>query len=586
MVKARAMTLLELIVTMLVLSLVTSIGVVGFRAVTDRQDKNQALGNLYIVRDAQRRYAALNDSYSSTPSDLRAIPATLTVSSAPSFDRDSVSMAVGSQGTLALASLSDNGCVTLQVPPLSGPLSRQAQQQGTLDVNVLCDARSALPSGEYRKTPGPPSDAVVLSRADALSGNSQYVLNSGSLSEFADLMLGSQDGVDSADPVVLSYDGEPYVYIPLQSGNSVTAPDSVSLSPSGDVDFRVCVTPSSWSAQQVFIDKQGSYVFSLTSSGALRLDITAGGSTRTFNSSSTVSLTAGQRGCLRAAFDANNGSGQSVVSFYASPSGVSWRALGSPVTWPSVLSIDNSATTLSLFNASSGFSGRAHTASLLTGNTVLSSFDAKECSQLTCVASSGESYTVVRSSVGLKTTLVERATLLLDGIDDLLSVAHSSTLDVGTLESVSVVAAVRIHGPVSSQCPVVSKRGTDSPAFSGSSYAGWSLYLNSLARVTGSVYDGISHRTASSGTSISYSEPLSAVLLRDGSLGITGTQQNGTRSVSADGALTAPAGIATAVTVGNLGSLYCPFELYGLAIYKRSLSVAEVSSVYAYLTSD
>ena len=579
------MTLLELIVTMLVLSLVTSIGVVGFRAVTDRQDKNQALGNLFIVRDAQRRYASLNDSYTPTPANLRAIPANLTVSDAPSTDKNSVSMAVGSKGTLALASLSENGCITLQVPPLSGPLSRQSEQKGSLSINVLCDARSALPSGEYQQTPGPPSDALVLSKASDISSDSQSALNSGSLSDFADLDLGTSDGSDSSDPTVLSYDGEEYLYIPNQAGNYISTPDSTDTSPEGDIDVRACLSPTSWSSQQVLIEKQGSYVLSLTATGALRLSITSGGLSSTLTSSSTVSLSASQRGCVRVSLDADNGSGSASASFFASPSGVSWRGLGSPVTVSPAVTIDNTSSPLVVFQASTGFSGRAHSASILVGNTVRASFDARECGQTVCVSASGESYTIVRASSGLKATVVERAMLLFDGVDDLASVAHSSTLDIGPLESITVVAAVRFHGPISSQCPVVSKRETDSASFSGSSYAGWTLYINSLAKTASSIYDGSLHRTAAAGSSISYSEPLAVVLLRAGASGTTGVQQDGSRVVSIDSALSAPAGIAVPVEIGKLGSLYCPMEFYGVAIYKRDLSISEVNAVYQYLRS-
>jgi type II secretory pathway pseudopilin PulG len=579
------MTLLELIVTMLVLSLVTSIGVVGFRAVTDRQDKNQALGNLFIVRDAQRRYASLNDSYTPTPTDLRAIPANLTVSDAPSTNKNSVSMAVGSRGTLALASLSENGCVTLQVPPLSGPLSRQTEQRDSLPISVLCDARSALPSGEYQQTPGPPSDALVLSKSSEISSDSQSALNSGSLSDFADLGLGVSDEPDSSDPAVLSHDGEQYLYIPNQSGNYVSTPDSIDASPDGDIDVRACISPVSWSSQQVLVEKQGSYTLSLTSSGALRLSVTSGGLSSTLTSSTTVSLSPLQRGCVRVSLDADNGSGAATASFFASPSGVSWRGLGSPVTTSPSISIDNTSSPLVLFQASTGFSGRAHSASVLVGNTVRVSFDARDCGQTVCISASGESYTITRSSSGLKAAVVDRDMLLFDGLDDLASVAHSSTLDIGPLESMTVVAAVRFHGPISSQCPIVSKRETDSASFSGSNYAGWTLYINSLAKAASSIYDGSLNRTVSAGSSISYSEPLAAVLLRVGASGATGVQQDGSRAVSIDGALSAPAGIAVPVEIGKLGSLYCPMEFYGVAIYKRDLSISEVNAVYQYLRS-
>lgn len=574
------MTLLELVVTMLVLSLVTSIGVVGFRAVTDRQDKNQALGNLFTVRDAQRRYASVNDSFTSTPSNLRALPATLTVSDAPSLTRNSVSMAVGSKGTLALATLSDFGCITLQVPPLSGPLARQAELQGTLPINVLCDARSALPAGEYRQTPGPPSDAVILADSGSLSGSSQQLINSGSLSDFANLVLGSSDTADSSDPTVLSYDGEQYLYVPSQTGNSVVTDDSVSVSPTGDADFRACVSPNSWSSQQVLIQKSGSYVVSLTPSGALRLSLTSGGLARTFTSPSNVSFSATQRGCVRALLDSNNGSGSASVSFFSSPSGVSWRALGSAVTSSPALSIDDTAAPLTLFPSDDGFVGRAHTATILDSGQVLSSFDARECSQQVCVSSSGESYTVVRSLTGLRNTLVERDVVLFDGLDDYLSIAHSSTLNIGVSESMTVVAAVRVHSLSATQCPVVSKRETESPSVSGAGFAGWVLSIDPASRISSAVYDGSSLRSASSTSSVTPSDPLAAVLIRNGTSSQTGAQLDGSRSVVSDGALASGSSNAVAVTVGKLGSLHCSFEMYGIAVYKRELSVSEVSSVY------
>jgi hypothetical protein len=196
------------------------------------------------------------------------------------------------------------------------------------------------------------------------------------------------------------------------------------------------------------------------------------------------------------------------------------------------------------------------------------------------VSSSGESYTLLRSLTGLKTTLVDRDVALFDGIDDFLSIAHSSTLNIGVSESMTVVAAIRIHTLSALQCPVVAKRETESPSVSGASFAGWVLSVDAASRASASVYDGSSLRSASSSSSVAASDPAAVVLTRNGTSAQTGAQLDGTRSVASDGALASGASNAVAVTVGKLGSLYCSFEMYGVAIYKRDLSASEISSVY------
>jgi prepilin-type N-terminal cleavage/methylation domain-containing protein len=142
----RGFTLLELSVTVVIAGIVATMGVVAVGALRDTTQARQAESLLDTVAMSQYRFALDYGRYTPLPEDLSLADRTLTVVATPSMSMFHVSIAVGSQGTLAMA-VSDgaDGCFARRVGQLGNGAETTAVDLGT---GALCDARAALPAGE------------------------------------------------------------------------------------------------------------------------------------------------------------------------------------------------------------------------------------------------------------------------------------------------------------------------------------------------------------------------------------------------------------------------------------------------------
>lgn len=164
------------------------------------------------------------------------------------------------------------------------------------------------------------------------------------------------------------------LYLSGASGNTVTAPDSATLSFAGDFDLRVKVTLDVWNTQQMLMEKynntntEKSWRFYKLAGGALRLAIYTNG-TDFYNLQSNAldlaALAAGATKWIRAVFDVDNGAGGSTATFYTSDDGTAWTAYGTVTpNVPGGASYDSTAPITVGGVAESYLAGLVHNAAL------------------------------------------------------------------------------------------------------------------------------------------------------------------------------------------------------------------------------
>jgi type II secretory pathway pseudopilin PulG len=572
--------MLELVVAMTVLAIVAGIGYTGLSSITKNQDVSLARGDLYIVREAQRRYAALHDAYTPDPSSLAGLPSSIAVTSQESLARGTVSLAVGADGTLALATIAQSQCLTLRVPPLIGALGDTSEVAGTLPSTSLCDARSVLATGTYALTPGAPSDTPFYLVASRFSTGAQVVSNSGRAKSSLDVVLGSTTDASTDDPTYLPHSGQQYLYFPGDSNvqNKVATTDSAALSVTGDLDLRVCVTPSTWTLTQVLLDKNGSYKLSLTESGAVALTMGTTAGATTFTSSAPVSFIQGQSGCVRVLFDTNTGSG-TQATFFTSANGGVWSSLGVAQSLSPSRTITDTSTELTV-GSNGTFKGNMQSLEIRSGEalTLVGSLYATGCSQSSCITTTGQTWNITRATSGPTVVVVDRDLFLFDGVDDFMWAPDNAFLEFGPTDSTTVVLVVRTHSLDVASKTFMSKRANSTPT-----YNGWAVTSTS-GTFSLNMSDG-SGAAKNSPPTPTYTpgDLLTVAFTRSGSTTSTQASLGLRTSAAQDRALFSTVANNDPLWFGRAPSGYSSFELVGAAFYQRALSLPEIKSVAATL---
>jgi hypothetical protein len=145
-----------------------------------------------------------------------------------------------------------------------------------------------------------------------------------------------------------------------------STPDAASLDITGDIDLRAEVTTTWGGTQSGLVAKfnttgnQRSYLFTVETSGRLRLFRSPdGAATTTLTSTVAVPLTSG-RLSVRVTLDVNNGAGGHTATFYYGYGGVTgaWVQLGDPVVVAGTITNFASTALLEVGSWNSGGSGR------------------------------------------------------------------------------------------------------------------------------------------------------------------------------------------------------------------------------------
>jgi hypothetical protein len=192
------------------------------------------------------------------------------------------------------------------------------------------------------------------------------------------------------------------------AGGYASAPDSAALDILGDIDLQCRVGLSNWASgsNQVLISKWDAadkgYSLSVDATGHVVISTSPdGAATVASSSAAAVGFPAGKVMWVRAVRDVDNGAGGHTDSFYTSPDGVGWTALGAPVVTAGVTSVFANSQPLQLGAASAGgvtdpATGSIHRARVYGGAVLVAEFNpvTAAAGAATFVSVTGETYTV------------------------------------------------------------------------------------------------------------------------------------------------------------------------------------------------
>ena len=139
--RSRGYSILELIVTLLLVMLLTGIGVVGYRVFSTNLADHAARQNVDRVVQAERGWAARNASWTAVAADLsvgRGLTVTGSVSTAPNV----VSVAVRDGREIGIAARSESGAC--QGKFIGDPLVDGAEVWSEIPNGLPCSGDSVL----------------------------------------------------------------------------------------------------------------------------------------------------------------------------------------------------------------------------------------------------------------------------------------------------------------------------------------------------------------------------------------------------------------------------------------------------------
>lgn len=233
------------------------------------------------------------------------------------------------------------------------------------------------------------------------------------------------------------------LHLPGTTGSYASTPDHASLDITGDIDIDIDVDPDTWASgsTQVLVSKastgpggQRSWVFSIRSTGELGFGYSTDGTSLT-TLASTVQAPTGGRLQIRAAFDADDGSGGHVARFYHRDPGVStWTPLGDPVTGSGAVTLFSSSHPIEVGANESGTSsmlaGSVYSATVWDGiggigGTVVADpdFTDQDMDQTSFTDDAGRTWTV-NGDAYIVGTETDSITPSLDGVAWIKSIRH------------------------------------------------------------------------------------------------------------------------------------------------------------------
>lgn len=404
---------------------------------------------------------------------------------------------------------------------------------------------------------------------------------------------GSTTGVDANDPVFLPHDGTDYAYVPANnSGNFVKTVDSAAVSVTGDIDLRIKLAVDDWEQTSINdilskwdIDGGGGKSFWLyIQSGILGLQTTTDGSTQTGNvctANINTVATNGQPLWVRVTLDADNGASGRDANFYTSEDGETWTQLGATVTASPAVTLNDSGASVvagSRNTATSlGTAIRFFAVQMYDGidGTLVADLDVDR-DGVGVSLTTGETWTVERSTSGLKTAVVTRPVMLFDGTDDYLQLPASDTPTfTATSGKHTVVVAFRAHHVPS---------GWDVLLGNDDSSAGFSFRMfNSTNELEGLVR-GASSGGSSERQSFTLGDLVVGALVLDEGLQFVYESTQGMSTSSSYAAVGAIAHTAPKVGAGNSASSESTVEIFDVLSFPGvALTEAELDIISAKL---
>jgi hypothetical protein len=237
----------------------------------------------------------------------------------------------------------------------------------------------------------------------------------------------------SADPTVSVFSGSRAVRLPGTVGNYASCPSGAHLGVAGDLelgwtgDFPFganSVATGPLIARDDLSVRNYALRLAIGSRRPVFHTVASDGVTVLFVTG-TADVPSTATG-LKVMHDVNNGAAGNTVTFeWSADFGASWQALGAPVVGAGVFVRSTASSSVSLgFSPSVGYVGPHQTnrAWIKSAGTTVADFDARLCGQNGYTDPYGNTWTVNRSTTGLKTMLVDEDPPLLFGTDDYLTV--------------------------------------------------------------------------------------------------------------------------------------------------------------------
>lgn len=390
---------------------------------------------------------------------------------------------------------------------------------------------------------------------------------------------------DTNDPQVLSHTGTNYVYVPGLTGNNLTMVSDTSNAFTTEVDYIVRMDRL-WSGAGTnggvigrYGASSGAHVAMGSSNGSVSFTLHDG--TAYVGVICSAQTSGDGARWLRVTWRSSDGRVQFFFNADEPTVPTVWTQLGIDATLAAGATITQSAEMFFIAgSATTGFAPAkvlyASAAKTIGGvPTVLVDTSVITTGAATSfTATTGQTVTINRSTSGRKSVAVVQPTLLF-GTDDYLDIPDSDLIDLGTSDSLTVMVAARVWGNAPSGSRFLHKGGITGPR--------WGLAAPSsgaLNRAQGFITDGVAATvTADSGTytygtlsvlSATFNRATQQILAYVDST--PGTASSSIAGLNATGATSARVG-------SNVNTGYMDMELYGVAIWRRSLSASELGTI-------
>jgi len=231
---------------------------------------------------------------------------------------------------------------------------------------------------------------------------------------------GSSTSSDSNDPALLGHTGTNYLHTPGVAGNYASAPDSIPLSITGDLELVARISTFTWAPTTAmavvgkWVAAGGqSYMLVIETTGALSLYVSTDGTTQTVSTSTVATgFAAGDIKWLKVTLAVNNGAAGRDVKFYTASDSATeptvWTQLGTTVTTAGTIALFDSTAPLEIGSHTNGatlpFTGRLYRTIVRSGIGGTTVFDANFTTGIT----SGAQTTFTESSVNAATVTINR----------------------------------------------------------------------------------------------------------------------------------------------------------------------------------
>lgn len=401
---------------------------------------------------------------------------------------------------------------------------------------------------------------------------------------------GSTSGSDSNDPLFLDWNGRNYVYLPGLGSNNMSTPAVAALNITGDIDVRAYLRLEDWTPGTIcypflyWTSITGGYILYINTSGKLGFQWATGAANIGQESTVAPTLTDGSAYWIRATLDVNNGAGGYDLKFYTSTDGISWTQVGATVTGGATTVIGTQSAGAQICTNVAGDVYRIVVMNGIAGTTVLD----VDTSYLTTgaaatfIAATGQTITIARAGSGRQSCAVVSPVWLF-GTDDYFEVADNALLDFTSSESLTLFAVQRQWAFATNDAIIAKKANTTAAT------QGWLLGSGSstAAQSQGQIGDGSAGVTAVSASRASGVLSTLAVV-RNVTADTLTSYMNGTAGTPVSDTTTGYLANSEVVRVGRLsgaGTEYSDMELVAIAVFRRALTAAEVSSLHTYYTA-